>query len=173
MTKRVTILAGLAAISIASAAAAENRLVSPPLAGFVVGYEAGNEAQSIREEVPKGETVEKWTAMVTTQWFAIESPQLDKFAPAFLGGLKANCPAATYVEPARIDQFGTPAVLFSATCPKSPATGKRETMTVLAMAKGNAVFVKQVAFRGDYKGDTGWATTFLRATRVCDGACRN
>jgi hypothetical protein len=173
MKKRFLILAGMAAASLASAASAEDRLVSPPLAGFVLGYQAANEAQSIREEVPKGETVENWSAMVTTQRFAIVEPDLDGFAPAFLGGLKANCPGATNSAPTRFVQHGAQAVTFSATCPKSPATGKREAMTVIAMAKGDAVFVKQVAFREGYKGDTAWAADFLRATRLCDGECRN
>jgi hypothetical protein len=173
MKKRFVILAAMAAVSLAGAASAEDRLVSPPLEDFVLGYQAANEAQSIREEVPKGETVENWTAMVTTQRFAIVEPDLDRFAPAFLGGLKSNCPAATNSAPTRFVHFGAQAVMFSATCPKSPATGKRETMTVLAMAKGDAVFVKQVAFREGYKGDTAWADGFLRATRLCDGECRD
>ena len=61
---------------------------------------------------------------------------------------------------------------ITAACPNSPATGRSEEMTVLALAGQGALHVKQVAFRAGYAGDTGWADGFLRATRLCEGTCR-
>src|SRR5688572_17080626 len=55
---------------LAAAPAGQEHLASPALPGFIVGYDAGNDQQSIREEVPAGETVADWTRMVTTQRFA-------------------------------------------------------------------------------------------------------
>ena len=57
----------LALAPAASAAPGDARLVTQALPGFIVGYEAGNAQQSIREEIPKGETVQAWTRMVTTR----------------------------------------------------------------------------------------------------------
>ncbi len=41
----------------------------PALSGFIVGYKAEQGGASLLEEVPTGETVQKWTRMVTTQKF--------------------------------------------------------------------------------------------------------
>ena len=61
----------LAAMLAASAATAQpggsERLVSSALPGFVTGYAAANAQQSIKEEIPRSETVQAWTRMVTTQ----------------------------------------------------------------------------------------------------------
>ena len=48
----------LAAPAIAAAPIGGERLAAPALPGFVTGYSAGNAVQTIREEVPRGETVE-------------------------------------------------------------------------------------------------------------------
>lgn len=157
--------------ALATPALAQQQLVSPPLAGFVVGYEAANAAKSIREEVPAGETVEDWSAMVTTQRFAVVDPVIENFAPAFLGGLDRSCPGASHSDVEISDHHGVRAVQFMATCPRNPASGTSETMLVLAFRGKDAVFVKQVAFRGTYRGDRAWAPGFLGATRLCDGAC--
>ena len=152
-------------------ALAQERLVSPALDGFVIGYQAANAEQSILEEVPQGETVQAWSAMVTTQRFAVANPSLAIFTDTFLANQRRACPGATSTSPESFDHFGEPAVLFSADCPRSPATGGREQMKVLAISGDEALHVKQVAFRPGYKGDTGWADEFLRGTRMCETDC--
>jgi len=159
------------ALAAPTPALAQERLVSPALDGFEVGYRAANGQQSILEEVPVGEDVQNWTAMVTTQWFAVAKPSLAVFAETFIGNLRRACPGATFTDPENFTQSGEPAVLFSADCPLSPATGGREQMTVLAISGNEALHVKQVAFRPGYDGDTGWAEVFLRGTRICGTDC--
>ena len=154
----------------AAPAQAQERLVSPALPGFVEGHAARNHEQSIREEVPRGESVEAWTAMVTTQWFAFEGITLEGFVANFLGGLERACPAARVEGPVAVEGHGAPAVRFAADCPRSPATGRRETMQVLAIL-GDALHVKQVAFRDGYAGNRDWAEGFLNATRLCRRDC--
>ncbi len=79
--------------------------------------------------------------MVTTQRFAIVEPDLDRFATAFLGGLKQ-----AFALPRRPGQRQRGSSVLRRTgrdvqrdVSEEPRTGKRETMTVLAMAKGDAV----------------------------------
>jgi hypothetical protein len=69
VTRWGAVLAGLSLPASALAQAGAERLASPPLSGFIHGYQAANAQQAIREEVPRGETVERWTRMVTTQRF--------------------------------------------------------------------------------------------------------
>ncbi len=38
----------------------------PPVEGFVVGYQQTAGPQSIEERVPRGETVQDWSRMITT-----------------------------------------------------------------------------------------------------------
>src|SRR5262249_50333153 len=90
----------LAALSVPAGAQGTSggeHLASPALAGFVLGYQAANAAQSIREDVPRGETVERWSRMVTTQRFtglaARSTP--DAYARTIAGQLPRACPGAT------------------------------------------------------------------------------
>ena len=173
MISSLRLLASSALLLLAGTAAqAQERLHSPDLPGYVAAYDAANATQSILEEVPAGQSITAWTAMVTTQRFAMDQVSLDVFADAFLGGLLQSCPRASHSQPERFSHFGVPAMIFTAACPNSPATGRSEEMTVLALAGQGALHVKQVAFRAGYAGDTGWADGFLRATRLCDGICR-
>ncbi|MFC3099665.1 hypothetical protein [Altererythrobacter lauratis] len=161
----------LALIALPASAAAQERLVSPAIAGFELGHEAANATQSIREEVPAGESVQNWSAIITTQRFVIANPPVERFLEGFRQSLRQACPAARMTPVESASGHGGPASIFSADCPQSPVTGGRETMTVLAIAGRDALHVKQVAFRDSYRGDRGWADGFLRATRLCAGDC--
>jgi len=82
------IIAGLLATS------ADEQITRPPLAGFVVGNQQSSGGASILEEVPAGETVQKWTRMVTTQRFEGLAERLD--AAGFLNMLaKATARSCT------------------------------------------------------------------------------
>ena len=52
-----------------AASANDERLVAPALPGFAVGHSQAGANGMIREETPKGETVQNWKRMVTTQRF--------------------------------------------------------------------------------------------------------
>jgi hypothetical protein len=70
---------------------------APDLPGFVVGYEIAGDNQSIREEVPKGETVQKWTRMVTSQRFRNLAQRVTpaQYTGQILKDLPKACPRAT------------------------------------------------------------------------------
>ncbi|MDR2857701.1 MAG: hypothetical protein LBV50_07620, partial [Novosphingobium sp.] len=127
-------VAGIAAFAVlgmpasAQAPAAGERLVSPALPGFVPGYRAASAAQSIREEVPRGETVERWSRMVTTQRFtglaARSTPAA--YARTITGSLPRACPGAAISPIASLTVSGRPAARFQVDCPRNEA-GQPET----------------------------------------------
>jgi hypothetical protein len=162
------------ALLVASAApafAAEpvERLKAPVLPGFVVGFEASNATQTIREEVPNGETVERWTRMVTTQRFtglaARSTPAV--YARTIASQLPQACPGATVSPITELTVSRRPAARFQVDCPRN-ATGQTETFILLAIAGARDMHVKQVAWRGGKSAsDLAWASGFLAKTVLC------
>src|SRR4051812_42210277 len=71
-------------------------LARPPVPGFVVGYQVARDGILIIEQVPSGESVDKWTRMVTTQRFAGVARRTDGsgFLQNMLNGLQSGCPGA-------------------------------------------------------------------------------
>ena len=111
------------------------RLVSPGLPGFVTGYSAANAVNSMVEEIPRGETVEAWTRMVTTQRFvglaARTTPA--QYAQNVVAPLPRACPGATVSPITSLAISGRPAVRFQVDCPHS-AGGRPESFILLAVA---------------------------------------
>lgn len=163
-----TVLVALALPAVAVADTGE-RLVSPALPGFVVGHSAGNAEQSIREEVPHGETVEAWTRMVTTQRFGGLAARATPAAYAgnILASVPQACPGAKTSPVARLTVAGRDAARFQVDCPRS-AGGKPETFILLAIAGRSDMHVKQVAIRGGTTAASlAWGRNFLAATTLC------
>jgi hypothetical protein len=150
---------------------AEERMVSPALPGFEVGSTNSNGPVSMTEEVPRGESVQDWSAMVTTHRMANAPLTPVQFLTAFAAGLNRVCANATVGGPFAVTRAGRQAATLTFDCPVSRATGGRETTTILAIAGSSAMFVKQVAFRPAYGGSRSWASSFLAATKVCDADC--
>ena len=162
-------IVALAAAGTALAAPVIERLASPTLSGFVVGYTAGDLTRSIREEVPKGETVEAWTRMVTTQWFAGLTARATpvEFAENIRAGLSRSCSGAAVTPVTALKVAGRSAIRFDADCPNN-GKGQRERFMLLAVAGSRDMHVKQVAFRGAASSqELAWAKAFLAATVLC------
>jgi hypothetical protein len=135
-------------------------LARPPVPGFIQGYQAARDGNSIVEEIPAGENVDKWTRMVTTQNFAGVASRIDAngFLQSMIDGLANACPGAkvTYRRAAgktaqmRVD------------CPLNPSTGLPETFFAKAMAGSADMHVAQVAFRREPRAaDVAWAERYL------------
>ncbi len=145
-------------------------LASQALSGFEVGYEAGNDQVSIREEVPSGETVENWTRMVTTQRFAGAAARVTplQVIQTMAQGLTAACPGGSASRPASSTRNGQPAAQFRADCPLLAQTGKPETFIALVIAGPADIHVKQVAFRRvPSEEDVRWAEGILTGVVLC------
>lgn len=170
------VMAGAAGLMLLAAApASEESLTAPPLPGFVVGYSAANAEQSIREEVPQGETVQAWTRMITTQKFAGVAERL---TPAdYLGivaeALPRSCPGGKTTPVGTLTVLGRSAARIRADCPLLAATGKPETFFMLAIAGASDMHVKQVAFRRlPSRADEAFVAEFLSGVRLCGGTGR-
>ena len=183
MTGLRTILAMLAALAgllLGASPAAAERLVSPALPGFVVGHEAANEQQSLREEVPSGETVQDWTRMVTTQRFGGAASRLTPtgFLEVITRNLMAACPGAQASRVLTGTRGGHPSAQIRAFCPLLAQSGKPEAFIMLAITGDSDLHVKQVAFRRvPTDDDIQWGEEVLAAVAFCetgqaDDACR-
>lgn len=179
------IMASIAALPLLAPAAtaqpaAQERLVAPALPGFVVGYTAANAQQSIREEIPRGETVEAWSRMITTQRFVgtARAATPEAYARNTMSGIPRACPGARVSPVTSLRISGRAAAQFQVDCPRS-AGGRPETFILLAVAGPSGdMHVKQVAWRG---GTTpqglAWGRNFLGGVALCTAkdrtpACR-
>ncbi|HET6941808.1 MAG TPA: hypothetical protein VFH89_06575 [Sphingomicrobium sp.] len=135
-------------------------LARPPLAGFVAGYEVAKNGNYIQEQVPAGETVEKWTRMVTTQRFAGVARETDAngFLQLMIDGLAEGCPGATLV----YRRVSGKTAQMRVDCPLNPKTRLPETFFAKALAGSSDMQVAQVAFRSLPKAsDVAWAEKYL------------
>lgn len=155
-------------------------LVGPPLPGFETAHTAGNKQQWIMEQVPRGETVDDWTRMVTTQRFndIAKRTAPDEFLGVLALNLSQACKGARSGEPIKLTVSGRPAAKMRADCPNNPRSHQPETFEILAIAGPRDMHVKQVAFRYvPAPDDIAWARSFLDAVNFClplskDPACR-
>jgi hypothetical protein len=100
------------------------RLAVPMAEGFVVGHKEIAQSGSIEERVPRGETVQKWSKMITILKINTNvSPA--SYAANFETVVTRACPgtrAAREAAPA-----GRGAVDGRMDCPRNPSTGQPET----------------------------------------------
>ncbi len=170
---RSRVLAAMAVL-ISGAALADpvghDRLEGPSLPDFAVGFHAANAEQSIREEVPRGESVERWSRMVTTQWFAGLPAQITPadFTRLIGRNMVQACPGAQVTEPRALTVSGRPAAQIEADCPGLASTGKPETFVMLVVAGERDMLVRQVAFRSvPTADDLLWSDAVLTGSVIC------
>jgi hypothetical protein len=125
---------------------AENLLFSPPKE-FKIGYQSNRDSRLMTEFVPKAETVDDWTQMLTVQIY--RGATVD--AATFLGGVGKRymdaCPGTTAkgIFTGQINGYVVSMLLLK--CPMNPATSKPET-TAFRVIKGNdALYSVQRAWR--------------------------
>ena len=167
------LMAAIAATALPAAAWTDDageRLVSPDLPGFTVSYAAANETQSIREELPEGETTQKWSRLVTSQRFTGLAAQIApaKYAKRIVASMSRRCPKSQVTDRHSFEIADRKAYRFQIDCPRG-ASGKAETFLVLAVAGASDMHVKQIALRG-LTVDTAvpWGKAFLKATTFCE-----
>lgn len=145
-------------------------LTKPQVSGFVVGHEASDSQQSIREYVPQGESVHNWTRMVTDQRFVdfseIATPR--EFAEEMARGVAKGCPGGTASAIVNFRIDGRDAARMRADCPRNPDTGKPEVFWIVLIAGERDLHSRQAAFRRipDAR-DVAWAEGVIAATRLC------
>ena len=156
---------------LAAPALAQEQIAFERLAGFALAYEAGTPDRFIREYVPEGETVERWSQMQTHQRFptlAGEDPvaYLQRVGAALLQA----CPDADpQITQGRVGPFRN-AVLYGR-CPRNATGPEPETFVLLAVSGREAMHVAQHAWRGAVDADAISARYgVLIETPLCGGA---
>ena len=110
---------------------------------FAVVYENTKGTQYTREAVPKGETVERWTQMITVTGYkglaANANVTPEKFAGGIAGGFKRLCPDSFAGKGLGATEFSG-AVAYVAVAGCGTVQGRSETV-LIAVVKGVAVLL--------------------------------
>ncbi len=155
----------------AGAAPLEMAQYGKPPAGFKEGFKALQDGQSIVELVPKAETVENWTQMVTLQGFQNVKLGVAAFRSNMSNGWLKSCPEGGAIAIREGEENGYPYGLWQLTCPNNPQTGKPENTWVKAIQGEQGLYVKQYAFRySPSKEELTAAIVQLRDFAVCDNS---
>lgn len=162
---------GLALAVVATVSDAPERLVTAMPAGFVAAFSDHRGQMTIEERIPRGETVERWSRMVTVQRFAGGAQigshgLLDRIAD----GLKQGCSgsATTPVNDVMID--GRTVSMMRADCPRNPETGKPEVFFAKVFTGATDLYSVQFAFRSiPSPAEAVVAQTYLDAAALCPG----
>ena len=147
----------------------------PPASGFVVGFEKANAEQSILERVPAGETVERWTRMLTSQ--RNTGRGRDPGPRQLLANMQElmgkSCPGGSTSEIVTMTVSGRPAARMRSDCPLNPQTGLPESYFIVAFAGTNDLFAEQVAVRRvPTAEDLSFASKDLQQVRWCTAASK-
>ena len=116
---------------------------------FKIGYKVSSQKMTMTEMVPKDETVEDWSEMVTTQIFYNSSIT----PPAFLRNIGAKwlgaCPGSTHGKLNSGIAKGYPVSMLLLACPNNPNTGKPESVLIRVIQGKTTLYVVQYAFRSE------------------------
>ena len=173
-------IAVLALSPVAASAAPAEWSGRPAAPGFVVGFDKANAEQSIVERVPAGESVERWTRMLTSQRFIgrASDPGPRQLLVNIQKLMENACPGGSTTEIVTMSISGRPAARMRSDCPLNPQTGLPETFFIIAFAGTNDLFAEQVAFRRvPTAADIAFGTKDLQAVRLCtaeskEAACK-
>ena len=151
--------------------APNDRLVLPMPEGFVVGHRETAQSGTIEERIPRGETVEKWSRMITILKIN-GGVDAATYATNFEATIKNACPGTKSMRIAATTA-GHPSIDGRMDCPRNPSTGQPETFFFRALSSGGAIHMVQVAFRHipDVK-ETGWARAQIQGATFCAAGSR-
>jgi hypothetical protein len=108
---------------------------------FVAGYEKTNGGNYTREAVPRGESVEKWTEMITVTGAkggaAAPNASAEKFAGAIAAGFQRACPDSFAATGSATTIAGQDAFVAVVGCGRVGTEARSETALIVAI-KGSA-----------------------------------
>lgn len=135
---------------------------------FVLAWSEVNGAET-HEYIPRGETVEAWTRMVTVQRMPWRIGLTPRAILARLSQMMvAACPGATATEIAGAPSHDRDGAGVRVTCPKSPSTGKPEIMNARAIQGDESIALVQAAVRRTPSAaDVAWAASVLDGVTLC------
>lgn len=171
---RIGVLLAACCATGAAAAPPAEWVGQAPLPGLVIAYHRAGQGSLIIERLPRGETVRRWTRMVTNQRFAGEiaaGGTVDRWHAGFIRNLSRSCPGFRASVPARLRIEGRPALEMRGVCPRNPATGQPETFFLRAIAGRTDLHLAQIAFHSvPSAAETAWARGHLASVTLCTRA---
>ena len=167
----LTALAPLQAHAQSSPQPGTEQLLRPQTKAYVLGHQARQPSTgSIEEYVPKGQSVQDWTEMLTVQDMpgsAHVAPRtfLDVMAQGWMGA----CPDGSVTLLREAVENGYPVAVMQMTCPNNPGTGKPEYTWMKGIQGGQRFHLVQKAFRFTPEREQliPWVK-YLSAVVVCD-----
>ncbi|MCW5691543.1 MAG: hypothetical protein KIT48_04195 [Pseudolabrys sp.] len=158
-------------LTLAAPAAAfqgENLLVSMP-DGYKVDFQKRQGNTQITEMVPKAESVNAWTEMVTVQVFHQLKAKPEEFRDRIIGLWRKSCPEAESAPIMSAAENGYAVTMWLSSCPHNKETGKPEFTFMKAIAGKDSFYVVQKAFKQTpSKEQTAIWTQYLKKVGVCD-----
>lgn len=157
-----SIIAAVAATLVATpVAAAPLMMLAAP--DYVLAHSQKNATGAIAEYVPKGQTAQNFTRMITTNLLGgfgkVPSPALIK---EFVGRYVASCPGAKVMA---VPMGGSAGARID--CTRHPATGKTETVFARAIPAGPDHYLSHITYRYiPMPKETQWARQFLGAMKI-------
>lgn len=147
----------------------ENLLQSIP-PGYKIDYQTQQNNMLLTEMVPRAETVNDWTEMLTTQVY-LEAKNIthEAFQVEMEKGWLAACKAGETAPIKKGVENGYAFSMWVQTCPLNPATGKPENTLFKAIKGNDSYYVVQKAFKFEPTDEqiARW-TLYLRTVGVCD-----
>jgi len=146
----------------------ENLLVSLP-DGYKIDFQKRQGNTQITEMVPKAESVNGWTEMVTVQVFHGLKAIPERFRDRITGLWSKSCPGAQSAPIFSAVENGYPVTMWLSSCPHNKETGKPEFTFMKAIAGKDSFYVVQKAFKQTpSKEQTATWTQYLKKAAVCD-----
>jgi hypothetical protein len=149
-------------------APADEHLALPMQPGFETAHQQQAQTGSIEERVPRGETVEDWSRMVTLLQLYTDMPP-ETYLANFTANVGSACPGTKTVPATKTMVAGHKMLEGRLDCPRNPATGKPETF-VYRLYQGNGrLHMAQIAFRKVPSAtEIGWARSELAQLIFCE-----
>ena len=147
------------------------------LPNLVIGHRLSNGQSMIAERVPPGETIERWTRMVTNQRLAGELARRhagrNGWAAIWAGSSRAAQAFGPALQPGCGSRVGLRSTSASIAL-RNPATGLPETFFVRAIGSGATLHLAQIAFRRVPSAEEArWALGHLASVTLCTSASRS
>jgi hypothetical protein len=147
----------------------ENLLQSMP-DGYKVGQMDKKEKVTFVEMVPKAQSVQTWTEMLTTTvYHGGIKLNLNQYYSAMSAMWKKSCKGSSGVFQSQGKENGYPFALWVLICPLNPASQKPEWTWFKAIEGNDSFYVIQKSWRMEPKQDdvVSWMK-YLRKIEVCD-----
>ena len=151
---------------------AAETLQRPVTNNFVKGWENHTKQLDMVEYVPKGETVEDWSQMITLQKMHSSSIKGEMLFASMAQGFQEACGSVKPIELGKDDNDnGYSSIMWTLICPLNPQTKKPETVFVKAIEGKEGLHIIQWAYRSiPSKNDAMQVVSYLNKVYVCDNS---